>query len=47
MFKRQLVADLCRAFADLIHENPGAAEWTARKLAVVLERPPAVEAAAA
>lgn len=38
MFKRRMVVELCRAFADLIHENAGAAEWTARKMAAVLER---------
>ena len=38
MLKRRVVAEMCRAFADFIHEAPGAAEWTARKLAAVLDR---------
>jgi len=38
MFKREMVIEVCRAFADMIHESPAAAEWTARKMAAILER---------
>jgi hypothetical protein len=38
MFKRSMVVELCRAFADLISANAPAAERTARQLATDLEQ---------
>ncbi len=35
--RTSMVAELCRAIAELIHDHPQAAEYTARKLGHVLE----------
>lgn len=46
VIKAVTVANLCRELARLIKRAPDTAEYTARKLADILARPPSAEARA-